>query len=97
MSLHLANTSNGDLDASFAGKFEPARDDMDALLIFDGTSFRMEQVAGQIKTRCVPGIAMHALCHAHTTGMSCIMPRGQIGGDCHARLLPHAWNSLFCP
>ena len=47
----MPNTSNGDLDASFAGKFEPARDDMDALLIFDGTSFRMEQVTGQIKTR----------------------------------------------
>jgi len=53
VSLHLANNINGDLDIAYSGKFEPPKDDLDALLIFDGRSFRLEQLRGQIKTRWV--------------------------------------------
>ena len=53
VSLNLANSSTGDLDIAFAGKFEPFKDDMDAVLIFDGSSFMLEQLSGQVKTRCV--------------------------------------------
>ncbi len=54
VSLYLANNNTGDvnnLDVSFSGKYEAGKDDLDALMIFDGTGFRLEQLSGQIKTR----------------------------------------------
>jgi hypothetical protein len=51
VSLYLPNNNNGDLDINFSGKQETAKDDLDALLIFDGNCFRLEQLSGQIKTR----------------------------------------------
>ena len=35
----------------FRGNFEPSRDDLDCVLIFDGTGFRLERQAGTVKLR----------------------------------------------
>ena len=54
MSLYLANNNNGgELDIQFSGKFLQAKDDLDVIAIFDGSCFRLEQLCGQIKAKCV--------------------------------------------
>ncbi|GAX77896.1 hypothetical protein CEUSTIGMA_g5338.t1 [Chlamydomonas eustigma] len=60
VSLYLANNNNEELDINFTGKQETAKDDLDALLIFDGSSFRLEQLSSQIKTRYVRDAAPYS-------------------------------------
>lgn len=54
MSVHLPNNNNGDLDVLLSGKFEPSRDELDCIAVFDGTGFRLEVLAGQMATRWAP-------------------------------------------
>lgn len=69
MSLYLANNNNGgELDIQFSGKFLQAKDDLDVIAIFDGSCFRLEQLCGQIKAKCVLAAGAAALCLLHACG-----------------------------
>lgn len=53
MVLYLPNSNTGDRDLQFSGKLEKAKDDLDAVLIFDGSSFRLELLGSQVNARWV--------------------------------------------
>ena len=36
-------------DAAFAGKYEPSRDGLDCVALFDGASFRLELLGAAVK------------------------------------------------
>jgi hypothetical protein len=41
----------GDMDVHFTGSTEHAKDELDCVAVFDGTSFRLELLSGQVKLR----------------------------------------------
>ena len=46
-------------EASFSGKYEPSRDGLDCVAIFDGTSFRLELLGASIKNLRWGGWGLH--------------------------------------
>lgn len=50
MALTLPNSNAGQPDQQFRGNFEHSKDDMDCVLLFDGSSFRLEALAGRINS-----------------------------------------------
>eukprot|EP00955_Chlamydomonas_euryale_P009826 105483-Chlamydomonas_euryale.AAC.1 len=55
MSLYLSQQGGsngaGELEATFRGAYEAARDDLDVVAIFDGGGFRLERIAGHFKMK----------------------------------------------
>ncbi len=39
------------MDVHFTGSTEHAKDELDCVAVFDGTSFRLELLSGQVKLR----------------------------------------------
>lgn len=48
MALTLPNSNAGQPDQQFRGNFEHSKDEMDCVLLFDGSSFRLEALAGRV-------------------------------------------------
>jgi hypothetical protein len=56
---------------TFKGHYEASKDDCDCVAIFDGTSFTLEQAAGQVKSlRCVASAQIPVLLHS-TVASTC--------------------------
>lgn len=47
----LPNTATNQVDLEFQGSFEPSRDGLDAVAIFDGTSWRLELIDATLNLR----------------------------------------------
>lgn len=96
VSVQLPNSSTGAVDLGFQGKFEPSRDDLDCVAVFDGTTFHLELMSGSVKCKCV--------CDRHSA--SCLeyicltaQPGGEVAAPCRAasgvrgpaRAARHSW------
>ena len=58
VSLHMG-------DAAFTGKYEPSRDGLDCVAVFDGTSFRLELLGATVKNlRWARSMRMFVYTHA---------------------------------
>ncbi|KAK9818777.1 hypothetical protein WJX74_005598 [Apatococcus lobatus] len=59
--MMLPNTATNQVDLEFQGPFEPSRDGLDAVAIFDGTCWRLELIDATLNLRCTqranPGAA----------------------------------------
>lgn len=53
----LPNTATNQVDLEFQGPFEPSRDGLDAVAIFDGTSWRLELIDATLNLRSVLWLA----------------------------------------
>ena len=49
VTLKLPNAQAAAAPVEFRGQHEASRDDLDCVAVFDGSSFTIEQVTGQVK------------------------------------------------
>ena len=49
--LMLPNTNTGMADLEFRGSFEPSKDGLDAVALFDGTCWRLELIDAALNLR----------------------------------------------
>ena len=73
--MQIPNTQVGAAPMTFRGQFEPSKDDCDCVAIFDGTSFRLERAAGQVKSlRCTAVVVAHTHCNSWSASCAGLVP-----------------------
>jgi hypothetical protein len=64
-------------DSAFTGKYEPSKDGLDYVAVFDGATFRLELLGAAVKSlRCVGGCAGGGVFGSVSAALLFLLPAG---------------------